>query len=64
MLNWEKTDMNEEKRAKLVEQITKLPDYDVVWLWNLCQHELEERDEKWPKIKGWRAVKSIPMQNT
>jgi hypothetical protein len=50
--------MTEEKRAKLAEQIKQLPDYDVVYLWNLAQRELEERDERWPKAKGWRAVKS------
>jgi hypothetical protein len=57
-MNWTDKKMTEEKRAKLVEQIAMLPDYDVAWLWNECQRELEERDEKWPKVKGWRAVRS------
>jgi hypothetical protein len=59
-MDWTKKEMTEEKRAKLEEQIEKLPDYDVAWLWNLCQRELERRDEQWPKVKGWRASKSIP----
>lgn len=49
--------MKPETRARLQEQVQKLPDYDVAWLWLLCQKELEERDEKWPKAKNWRIVK-------
>lgn len=50
--------MTEERKAKLIDQITKIPDYEVAWLWNLCQKELERRDEAWPKGNGYRAFQS------
>lgn len=50
--------MTEERKAKLIEQITRLPDYEVAWLWNLCQEELERRDEAWPKGRSYHAFLS------
>jgi len=49
--------MTEEGKAKLTEQIKRLPDYEVSWVWQLCQTEMERRDACWPKVKGWRASK-------
>ena len=52
--------MTDEKKAKLLEQLQHLPDYDVKWLWLQCQRELERRDEAWPKAKSWRAL-AVPQ---
>jgi len=49
--------MTDEKWERVKDQVLHLPDYDVVRLWQLCQKELEERDEKWPKARGWRSLK-------
>lgn len=56
--------MTEERKAKLIDQITKLPDFEVAWLWNLCQEELERRDEAWPKGRSYHAFNSKKAQAT
>lgn len=43
-------------------QVQRLPDYEVVWLWQLVQGELERRDASWPRGRGWRAFTSTNVK--
>ena len=54
--------MTEERKAKLMDQIGKLPDFEVAWLWNLCQEELERRDASWPVARSYHAFNSKRAQ--
>lgn len=49
--------MTEQGKAKLEYQIKHLPDFEVAWLWQLCQREMQQRDASWPTGKNWRAFK-------
>ena len=49
--------MTDVGKAKLEAQIKHLPDFEVSWLWQLCQREMEQRDASWPTGKNWRAFK-------
>lgn len=49
--------MTDAGKAKLEDQIKHLPDFEVSWIWQLCQREMERRDAAWPTGKNWRAFK-------